>query len=287
MGKIDLSFLPDKTTAKKTVDFSFLPDKKSVDLSFLPDKQKPDLSFLPDRLKISEEDYIPVSEKDRGLDIISKPLSIFIASKFKKEEPKRTEGLFGTSLGSRSEILEKLRIPENVSREGLRMMLDKIPEPKTRSVALNALINVPKTSLNVLAEFSTAFLSPEAALLTGAGAIARPVSKTPLFKKAVETIGEYIPGGVKRVFTYRFGQPEAYREMAENAILESKKGAEKAIEIGEELEKGLSRAEQLRAGQIMKGSVSIGGKETKLRNIVEKARDEMTQYSLTLFLYLQ
>ena len=74
MGKIDLSFLPDKTTAQKTVD-----------LSFLPDKQKPDLSFLPDRLKISEEDYIPVSEKDRGLDIISKPLSIFIASKFKRE----------------------------------------------------------------------------------------------------------------------------------------------------------------------------------------------------------
>ena len=267
---IDFSTIPDKVSENKKIDFSTIPTKRP-NFSTLPDRQKPDFSTLPDKFD-DEQEVNPSTFSN--VDIFTKPLSFLLS---RKEKPKVTEGLFGTELGSRSEVLKALRIPENVSKQGLRMMIDKIPDPTTKSYALNAFENIGIGALNIFAEFSSAFLSPESLILGGVSPIAGKVAKTPIFKKVVEEIGAKIPTFLKRQFTYRYGQPEAYREMAETAILEGRKGVEKARDIGQELSQGLSRIEQLRAGELLKGSVPIGDKEVKLQNIVTKARDELTR----------
>lgn len=219
------------------VDFSTLPDKK-IDFSSLPDKSI-DFSTLPDKRKV-------------------------------------TTGLFGTSIGEESDLLRKARIPAEMARSGLNQMIDVIPEPQTPSVAKNVLYNIPKTALQIGAEFSSSMLDPETAMVAGAGKVISPIVKSPLVKEIGGVIGKRIPDPVKRLFTYRFGQPEAYKELAEQRLLKIGAGGEKAKEVGTTLSEGLSKAEQLRLGQIVKGGISTGESELGLRTLAETARKKLT-----------
>ena len=95
---IDFSTIPDKVSENKKIDFSTIPTKRP-NFSTLPDRQKPDFSTLPDKFD-DEQEVNPSTFSN--VDIFTKPLSFLLS---RKEKPKVTEGLFGTELGSRSEVL--------------------------------------------------------------------------------------------------------------------------------------------------------------------------------------
>lgn len=98
-----------------------------------------------------------------------------------------------------------------------------------------------------------------------------------------KTAGKFIPPGLKekvgRLLVYRFGQPEAYKELAQSRILNIAQGIEKAKEVGSSLSEGLSQAEQYRLGQIMRGSISTN---PKLQSLAEPAREMVDNLSKEL-----
>ena len=100
---------------------------------------------------------------------------------------------------------------------------------------------------------------------------------------AGKTIGKYVPQGLKekvgRLLVYRFGQPEAYKTLAEGRLLNIAKGFEKAQEVGTSLSKGLNKAEQFRLGQIMRGGITTN---PKLQALVEPARKMVDDLSKEL-----
>lgn len=104
--------------------------------------------------------------------------------------------------------------------------------------------------------------------------VASAAGNIPLVKKAGEIAAP--------IFKYRGGQPTAYADRAEEAVIESQRGMEKGKELAEGLTKGFSQAEQQRMGQIMKGGVSVSSKEERLRKAVEPAREELDRLSREL-----
>jgi hypothetical protein len=77
---------------------------------------------------------------------------------------------------------------------------------------------------------------------------------------------------VKNALTYRGGQPADYAAKAEAALHESQLGMDKAKQVGELLSVGLTRGEQQRIGQIMKGSVTTHKTEKDLVDRATQAR---------------
>lgn len=98
-----------------------------------------------------------------------------------------------------------------------------------------------------------------------------------------KAISKYIPQSLKekigRLLVYRFGQPEAYKELAENRIMNIAKGFSKAEEIGKKLSDGLDVAEQLRLGQVMRGGITTN---PKLQALAEPARQMVDDLSKEL-----
>ncbi|MEK6879834.1 MAG: hypothetical protein AABY22_09520, partial [Nanoarchaeota archaeon] len=219
-------------------------------------------------LRLSEEERIPtlrLSEETKPTLVLS------------EEKQPITQGLFGTRFGEKSSLLALARKPAELSRKGLRQISDLIPEPEKKSVVLNVLLNIPKTTAEIGSEFAAGIIEPETPIVGMAGKAILPFLKTPFVKKAIQKISENIPSAIKRAFSYRFGQPEAFKEAAEQRIASISKGGERAKEIGQELVKGLSKTEQLRLGQIVKGGISISERELPLRQIAQKARDELSR----------
>lgn len=129
---------------------------------------------------------------------------------------------------------------------------------------------------------ATAFVADLAAPTPSIGKIARATGATKLASKAGEVVANTKVGQavapvvdkIKKVaqskLVYRGGQPTAYAEKAEEAIRESQQGMEQAKKIGTLLSEGLTNAEQVRLGQIIKGGVTTGKTDEKL---VEKAKE--------------
>lgn len=97
--------------------------------------------------------------------------------------------------------------------------------------------------------------------------------------KTSDVIGASIPQSVKDLgskaktaFTYRGGQPKEYVAAAEQSIRQRRAGTELAQQVGEILTKGLSKGQQERLGQIMKGGTSTLKSEEDLRNRAKQAR---------------
>lgn len=96
-----------------------------------------------------------------------------------------------------------------------------------------------------------------------------------------KAIAKYVPQGLKekvgRLLVYRFGQPQAYKELAENRLLNIAKGFEKAQEVGTTLSEGLNKAEQFRLGQIMRGSITTNPRLQALAEPARKLVDDLSQ----------
>lgn len=96
-----------------------------------------------------------------------------------------------------------------------------------------------------------------------------------------KAISKYIPQGLKerfgRLLVYRFGQPEAYKNLAENRLLNIAKGFEKAQEAGTSLSQGLKKAEQFRLGQIMRGGITTNPKLQALAEPARKLVDDLSK----------
>jgi len=101
---------------------------------------------------------------------------------------KRTEGLFGTSIGQTSELLRMARKPEQIIRSDAQALMD-IVEPETTSVPLNALIRIPQTLGAIGTEVAAQAVSPESVILAGAMRGVAPIIK-PAIKLAGKGIGE-------------------------------------------------------------------------------------------------
>lgn len=197
------------------------------------------------------------------------------------EKKIKTPGLFGTSLGENTEWMSLLRTPANMARTGLGKVVDKIVPPQTPNSMIlsnqDVTRNVLRTGLDVGAEFTASYADPETAVVAGLGKMVTPILQSPIVKKGVEKVAAKIPDYLKRPVIYRFGQPEAYVEAAEGRINTIQKGAEKAKELGKNLSDGLSKAEQIRLGQIVKGGVSVSQREAPLRAAAGPAREELTR----------
>lgn len=164
--------------------------------------------------------------------------------------------------------------PAELSKEGLKAMTDKIPDAKTGSATANIALNLAGAVPKVLAEFAPEFLRPRNLLLgdQAFGVMAKGIKESAGFIKMAEKVSAAIPAGIKRVFTYRFGQPELYKDVAEARNLEIAQGVDKAIEIGKQLTQDLSQGEQLRVAQIIRGGISTGQAEVMLRDKAGLAR---------------
>ena len=84
------------------------------------------------------------------------------------------------------------------------------------------------------------------------------------------------------VFQYRGGQPAEYAARAEQTIRDSHKGQILAQEVGDLLSKGLSQAEQMRIGQIMKGGLTTKKTDPKLVERATEARSVIDTLSKQL-----
>src|SRR6266850_3643263 len=83
------------------------------------------------------------------------------------ESPTVTRGLFGTSIGEKSDLLKMARTPAEMSRKGLGMITGAIPDAETPSFPLNMALNTPKALLEMGSELSASTLDPESLLTAG------------------------------------------------------------------------------------------------------------------------
>ena len=244
-------------------------------MPFVPDKAYGGArrGFVPDRKRGATPGFVP-----------DRPSTITATSNFIPDE-ERAVGLFGTKFGTKErpfpflspEVSEAAMIaarePAKMARTGLSSLLQLAPKPETPSVGVNFLRQIPQVG----AEFAAGMIEPESAIVGGLGKyVVGPVVRSGLFKETVNKGAKVVPDWLKRLTTYRFGQPEGYKELAEGRIVKIGLGGEKAKEVGQELSKDISRGKQLRTGQILKGGISTSQREAPLRTLAEKARTELT-----------
>jgi hypothetical protein len=248
-------------------DLSFLPDKpnKKTDLSFLPNQpsSKDDLSFLPDKTTPAIESDYEVSTGTAST--VKKPVSG--ALKVKDYSP----------LGA---IWTSLKEPAKQSREGLAMIEKKIFNPDRETTGdISTIKELPrtlaKTAFGTASEMSAGSIEPESlitmGLLKGGGKLAQ----TAKGKSILSKISNVIPESVKKATITRYGQPTEYQDLAKLRKVEIVKGKEAALNIGKGLTEGLSRAEQQRAGQILKGSITTAKTSPKIVEATTAARSAL------------
>lgn len=250
---------------------AFVADKVS---SFVPES-----SFTPDE---GDGKFTATSE------LKAAPLTSF------QPDQRQTHGLFGTSFGTARNpfpfmnpetseaALVASREPGRLSRQGLKMGTDLIPDAQTPSFWKNIILNTPKTVGEVGAEFSASMLDPESLLTMGAdkAGLFKLVGKgLKAFSPIVDNVAETFPTAskaIKRAFTYRFGQPKEYVAAAEGRLKNIAAGGEKAAEVGKSLSAGLGKKEQQTLGKVLVGQASaVPG--SKMAQIAEGARDELTR----------
>ncbi len=174
--------------------------------------------------------------------------------------------------------------PGKEARKGWHMILKKVPDPQTKSAYLNFMLGLPKTTLDIGTEFASSFLDPEVVLLTGAGKAVGKFARSPAGKSAMTALRGKTPDWIKRPFTYRFGQPAEYVDLAEARISKIHEGMRRAQEAGVELTAGLSKHEQWQLGELMHGrgwdkvySGDLAAKATKARGIIDDLSDALVE----------
>lgn len=176
------------------------------------------------------------------------------------------------------------KIPAEKSREGLKRLAGFVPEPTaitskiqnpTLQNAATVGLGIPKVGAEVMAEMAPSFIHPAALAIQGGGRLIGDAAKSAVGSKAGQYVASKIPEGVKRAFNYRYGQPAAYKEAAEGRLTAIQNAGEDATGVGTALQNGLTNAQQLRAGQILRGGVSVSPKELPLRLRANYARQAL------------
>lgn len=241
------------------------------------------------------------SSEPKTVSISGTPKEVSISAAPKSDNT----GLFGTSFGTATNpfpgsgflgrqlgisgpdaseaVLRAAQEPGQRARKGFGEIIDlAVPAPSQSNSIVRSQADVGRSIardfLHVGSDFTAGSIDPESGVVAALGPIARPFIG-PIAKGAKflgKKIAEKAPA-LARPFVYRFGQPEAYKTMAENRIGAIGLGSEKAGETGKLLSEGLSQAEQQRVGQIIKGGLSTGQKEAPLREIATKAKDQLTK----------
>ena len=242
-------------------EFGFIPDE--------PEKQEPVIDpsgFVPDELSDSASEFIPDTspQPDESgfipdLDSIPPPISKPIPPDLNLESSRKGFSTFDRKPSGHLETFLQTRAllakPAEKSKEGLLMLADLLPSTlETTSPLVNFAGGVPHTVAEVGAEFASSFIHPDTAAvvvgLKGAGTIL----KSPMGQKFIQAIAKKIPEGLKRAVTYRFGQPQAYKDAAEQASINIRVGTEQVGTVAKNIE-AFSSAEQKQIGAYMRGEV--------------------------------
>src|SRR3990167_3323936 len=209
---------------------------------------------------------------------------------------------------------EVASIPGQKSREGLKLLTDMIPDAKVASAPMVPSVNadqfsvvsptdagntpadaqgwtpvgsmlagVPKTLTEICSEFAASTIDPASIALMGAGKAVSPI--LPKASAALDALTTKHTPTLKKMFTYRFGVDGKFQELDDARVKAIGDAIDKANELGKELSEGVSKTEQLRLGQILKGSVSTSEAEAPLRALATNARgtlDEMEKKAVDL-----
>ena len=202
-------------------------------------------------------------------------------------------------------------IPAEKSKEGLQMLADFIPapEPKPSKIVhtpsnpsfevgksdgtvsdlpqvdpgVSPLLSLPKLGAEVLAEFAPTFIHPDVVVagqvLKGSGRLAQTPKGQQLLGKVGKLTDEHLPT-FKRWFTYKFGQPQAAIDIAEEASAQTGM----ALEATEDLAKRFSvfnAAEQRAIADILKGTKKVKASPA-MRKLAEDVRTNFKSYGKQL-----
>lgn len=193
-----------------------------------------------------------------------KPRSRFVPDEQAKEKT------IGDTLKSVYDIANK---PAKMSREGLQMLTDLIPDPETRSVALNVVLGTPKTLLEVGSDLSASSISPEslATMAIPAGAVSKAGTKLvrgakSLAEDKLPAVSQALSGVDKKYFARILKNPKI-------ALPEWMGGPKNLRAAGEAMEaaekKAFGDAAELTAREINDPALSVAR-----RNAIEAA-DEL------------
>lgn len=258
-------------------DFGFIPDEEPKDtLGFIPDEIGDDPSgFIPDRTE-EPDDFGFVQDKE----LIPEPAEL-------KFQPFIGTGATPPAVGfdvftrEPKAILDDflkaraiLAIPSEKSKEGLKMLSDLIPDPETKSTLLNVALGTPKTVAEIGAEFASAFIHPDTIALVGGLRGVSLVAKTPGGKQAISEVVKAIPEKIRRGFTYRFGQPQVYKDAAEQTAINMRVGNEVVGSIGKNIE-SFTKVEQRLISKYLRGEAADITPEMKAA--ANAARAEFTR----------
>lgn len=140
-----------------------------------------------------------------------------------EDEPK-TEGMFGTSIGQDSEILQKARIPSRAVENVSKKLMDAT-EPTSQSVAVNAAKRLPQTIGSIGAQLVSDSITPESLAMVGGLKLAK------LSVPALKALGRFIGSGAEKLSGLSYKTPGVLAEVVKNPSLPFKPGIDAANEI--------------------------------------------------------
>lgn len=269
----NIDFIPDPEPKQ------FIPDDPEVKQSSEVLDAPPELpvNFKSDQELIEAPTFIP---DDAPLEPLPPPTTIVPEPSADFNVPQEGFSTFDrdkTALSTWQAFLKTrslLSIPAEKSKEGLTQLADMIPDPESKSTLVNITLGLPKTAGQITAEFAPAFIHPDTLALAGVLKGAGIAAKSSIGQKTISAVAKKIPDNLKRLFTYRFGQPQVYKDAAEQTAINMRVGNEVVGSIGDKLS-SFSKAEQRLMAQYLKGeAVSI---TPEMRAASDAARAEFTR----------
>jgi len=209
----------------------------------------------------------PINFKDIALKAVQHtPLGLIT-------DPKQREGL--------KKAYDVASVPAKVSAEGLEELIGMIPDPQTKSTAANFVLGLPKMAADIFGEVSAGMISPEAMALGGYGKNARAIAQSRAGKAVGKKIVDLIPETIKRWTTYRYNQPELYKEIAEIRSFNLAEGTKQMLDIAKPLAK-LDLATQRQAASYMKGELPGTVLKPEVKEAADAARSAFDKLSAEL-----
>jgi hypothetical protein len=208
--------------------------------------------------------------RGEAIEALKQPISRFMTGAWYEKifDPLMAGQYAGAGLGRKLLGLEKGGAIEGIRQRAtwVDIVQEKYPYKATTDWKYNFLQelkrNVPGFLADVILDPLWLFPPAKIAKILGITRVARAAKVTRIGKKITQAVG--------KVLIPRYGQPRAYAELAKKTARKIYQREETALKIGRPIS-GLSRAEQLRVGQLMKGGISVSDVEKPLREVAEPA----------------
>ena len=137
-----------------------------------------------------------------------------------------------------SKIWDVLKVPEEKSREGLKMLsglAKNIPDAKTSSVGTNVALNLPKfaleTGLETASRVAPGYVSPLSLVASGTQVIGKGASMIPPIARAAKSAGKFIAKGAEEISGLTYKTPGVLGETFRDPSLFFANNLEKAKEL--------------------------------------------------------